>query len=908
MTLLPGTRLGPYEIGGAIGAGGMGEVFRARDTKLNRDVAIKVLPPAFAQHPERLARFEREARLLASLNHSNIAHVYGFESAALPDGSTAHFLAMEMIEGEDLAERLKRGAIPLDESLAIAKQIAEGLEEAHEKGIVHRDLKPANVKVTPDGKVKVLDFGLAKAMEGDPSSPAVNSQLSHSPTMSRHMTEAGMIMGTAAYMSPEQARGKAVDKRADIWSFGVVLFEMLTGTRLFAGETVSDVLVSVLTREPDWPSLPTATPGRVCQVLRRCLERDPKKRLRDIGEVPLAIDGANAGAPVFGLSGTAVSAPAPTRRVAPLVIATAAVTIIATLVLTRWLMSGAAVSGAIAHVSVALPDGDELGILDYRPLALSEDGTHIAYVGLREGKNRIYVRTMSEPTPNVLEGTEGAEGPFFSPDGQWLAFFAGARLKKITVGGASLQALADAPSARGGTWGSDGYIYFAPTANGGIWRVASGGGPAREVTRKDAATGENSHRWPHFAGTNTLLFGMRTGPGTDEGSVAVQTIGGSEHHILVKGGEAPRYAAKPGLLLYSHVGQLFAVPWRPPQEDLGQAVPVAMSERTKGTNESASNYAVSADGTLVYLAGGRTGNASRLVWIDRAGRIEAPPLPERYYASAKVSADGKRAIVEIKEGTIALWMYDFARNSLTPIGSSAFSSQAPVWTADGARVIYRATRKGLRNLYWRSVDGSGEEEPLTTKAEVIQTPSSVSPDGHWLVFNESGAQESGVGGIGMWVMRLDGDRTPRRLFPAPAGESNGQLSPDGKWIAYEAPVSSRREIYVAPFPGPGPVHQVSIDGGVEPLWSRDGRELFFQQGAALIGVRVTPNPSFSAGAPRVQNEVRFARTITQTTGWSITPDGSRFLRIQRVEPEQATTRIDLVQNWFEEVKAKVTAR
>jgi Tol biopolymer transport system component len=348
------------------------------------------------------------------------------------------------------------------------------------------------------------------------------------------------------------------------------------------------------------------------------------------------------------------------------------------------------------------------------------------------------------------------------------------------------------------------------------------------------------------------------------------------------------------------------VPWRPAQKDLGQAVPVAMPERTPASANSAGNYAVSTDGTLVYVAGGRTRNAARLVWIDRAGKIEAPPLPERNYASTRISADGKRAIVEIEEGTVALWMYDFARNILTPIGASAGSSQAPVWTADGARVIYRATRKGLRNIYWRAADGSGDEEPLTTKADVLQEPSSVSADGHWLVFDESGAQEAG--GSGIRVMRLDGDRTPRPLFPRPAAELNGQVSPDGKWIAYEAIVSSRREIYVAPFPGPGPRHQVSTGGGAEPLWSHDGRELFFQHGDRLMGVGVTLGTAFSASAPHVVHEGRFLQSHTGPTSFSITPDGSRFLRIQQVEPERAITRIDLVLNWFEELKAKVTSR
>ena len=909
MPLNPGTRLGAYEVSATIGAGGMGEVFRAKDTKLGRDVAIKVLPAAFAQDPERLARFEREARVLASLNHTNIAHIYGFESAALADGTTLHFLAMEMVEGEDLSARLRRGALPVDETIAIARQIAEGLEEAHEHGIVHRDLKPANIKLTPDGKVKILDFGLARAYESNGTSSAPD--VSHSPTMSRHMTEAGMIMGTAAYMSPEQARGKTVDKRADIWAFGVVLFEMLTGERLFAGETVSDTLASVLKDAPRFAALPASTPPRLRRLVERCLERDIRVRLRDIGEARVEIAKIEAGAPESG----AVSVPAgpsshgPERRVIPLLLATAAVAIIATLGVARYFLSAAVTTGAIAHVSLALPDGHELGTVHLRPFAISADGTNLVYVGLHEGTNQLYLRSLSEPSPRVLEGTVGGASPFFSPDGKWIGFFADRKLKKIAVGGAALQTLADAPYQRGGSWGSDGYIYFAPANSGGIWRVRESGGPAEEVTKKDTPKGEISHRWPHFvAGTNTLLFGMWTGPGDDEQNVAVQTIGESKHHVLVTRGGSPRYAAATGMLLYTHMGTLFAVPWRPPQTDLGQAVPVAMPEQTfdAGLNESAGTFDVSRDGALAYLSGGRARNSSRLVWIDRNGKATLPPLPERNYETAVISPEGRRAIVQIREGLISLWMFDLARNTLTPIGTGAGSSQAPVWTPDGSRVIYRATRRGLRGIYWRLVDGSSEEEALTTKPDVLPSPSTISPDGRFLVFTETGAQVEDDNGL--WVMQLDGDRTPRRLFPQADDEESPQLSPDGKWVAFEGPVSARKEIHVSPFPGPGPRHQISTSGGAEPLWSRDGRELFFQEGARLMVAAVTASGTFASEPPRLLYEGRFLGSVNSRTPWSITPDGSRFLRIQRVEAERAITRVDLVLNWFKELTAKAQGR
>ncbi len=900
MALSPGDRLGPYEIVAPLGAGGMGEVYRAKDTRLNRVVAVKAMHESFAQHPERVARFEREAQLLASLNHPNIAAIYGVEEA---QGST--FLVLEFVDGRSLADILKAGPMHVPEAIAVAKQIADALASAHERGIIHRDLKPANVMITADGEVKVLDFGLGKTLEGEGSLGGGSSAPpANSPTMTHAATMAGMILGTAGYMSPEQAKGRSADRRSDVWAFGCVLYEMLTGSKAFEGEDITDTLAAIVRGEPDWALLPAPIPPAVRVLIERCLIKDRAHRISDMSVVRfLMSDAAHTLSGASAAAKTAAPAAAP-RRLGPLVLGTAALAVIATLGLGRWLRAAdAAAIGGATHLSVMLPEGVELGATSLRPLALSRDGTLVAFVGLRDGKTQVYVRTLGESAPRALDGTEGGDGPFFSPDGQWIAFFAGSKLRKIAVGGAALQTLADAPFHRGGDWGGDGYIYFAPTNISGIWRVPEGGGAATEVTRKEPANGEISHRWPQLvAGTNTLVFAVWTGPGDDEHDVAMQTIGAAEHHVLVKGGDAPRYVAKLGMLLYGRLGELFRVQWRPSQTDLGRAVPVAASEHPSdgGGNEGPGNYLVSEAGTLAYLGGGRTRNATRLAWIDRAGALHLAALPERNYENAVVSPDGTRAIVQIREGTTTLWLYDFGRNTLTPIGNSAGSSQAPLWTRDGTRVIYRGTRQGSRNLYWRLVDGSGDEERLTTKPDVSQTPTCVSSDDHWLVFNESGAEERG--GTGIWVMRLDGDRAPRHLFHEPAGELDAQLSPDGKWVAYQAPVSSRQEIYVAPFPGPGPRRQVSTDGGNEPLWSRDGRELFFQGGAKLMGVAVTTGASFSASVPHLVHEGRFLKSVNGNTSWSLTPDGTRFLRIQQVEPERPVTHIELVLNWFSELR------
>ena len=898
-----GSRIGTYEITAKLGEGGMGEVYRATDSRLKREVAIKVLPAAFTEDKERLARFEREAQLLAQLNHTNIAQIYGLETS----GAT-HALVMELVPGPTLAERLESGPLSFTESLSFALQIAQALEEAHEKGIVHRDLKPQNVKASSEGKAKVLDFGLAKAM-GAGASSASAADLARSPTIMNsptltavHGTQLGVILGTAAYMAPEQARGATVDKRADIWAFGVVFYEMLSGKRLFEGETVSDTLAAVLRQEIDWRALPATTPTEIRRLLGRCLERNPKSRLRDIGDARLVLDEAMAGrADEPAPARAAEPSRAPTRW--PWLLAAVATGALAAFGLTRWLAPPAlAGSARTAHVSIALPPGYELGSSQLTPITISHDGSRIAFVGLKDGKNRIFVRALDEPEAKPLEGTEGGDGPFFSPDGQWIGFFADGKLRKVTVNGAAVETLADVTSHRGGDWADDGFLYFAPTNVGGIWRVPERGGAAAQYTRLEATAGEISHRWPHrVAGSDALLFSVWTGPGDDEHSIALQSEAAGAHRLLVTGGNAPQYVPRLGKLFYTRRGQLLSVDWRPSQADLGRAVPVAAREQPRDGvgNEGCGNFSVSDDGTLAYLFGGGTQNDQRLVWIDRSGVAAALPLPHRAYENVAVSPDGARAVVQIREGVTRLWIFDFSRGTLTPVGPATASSQAALWSADGARLIFRGTRKGTRNLYWMPADGSAAEERLTTKSGVIQTPTSVSSDGRILLYNEHGPGEPD--GSGIWWLALDGDRTPKRLFPHPEDGANGQLSPDGRWVAYEARVSSRKEIFVAPFSGAGERRLVSADGGIEPLWSRDGRELFFQSGNRLMSVTVSPGATFSATLPRVEHEGLFLRSITSNTSFGIVPDGKRFLRIQPVDQQPSILRIDLVLDWFSEV-------
>ncbi len=889
-----------YRVERELGAGGMATVYLAHDPRHGREVALKVLRPELAAVIG-AERFLAEIRTTATLQHPHILAL--FDSGRAGNGATgAEFVyyVMPFVEGESLRDRLGRERqLPVDEAVRIAREVADALEYAHQKGIIHRDIKPENI-LLHGGHALVADFGIALAA-------------SRSEGGSR-LTETGMSLGTPHYMSPEQAMGERdITGRSDVYALGCVLYEMLAGEPPFTGPTPQAIVARMMTEEPRRLTLQRKSiPPHVEAAVNAALEKLPADRFPSAAAFAAALEGASLArtVPMAGAAARATRA-APRARPAPMILlAAAGLVALLAFGFGRWLPGrGGATSARSAHASILLPDGYEVGATQLDPVAISRDGSRIAYVGQKDGKDRIFVRLLEAAEATPLDGTEGGSGPFFSPDGQWLGFFAGSKLRKITVSGAGLQTLADAPFHRGGDWGDDGFIYFAPTNVGGIWRVPEGGGAATEVTRLDPSTGEISHRWPRrIPGTQSLLFAAWTGPGDDEHHVAAQALGAPGHALLVRGGDAPRYAGGSGLLLYTRRGQLFTAPWRPSAPDLGKAVPVAVAERPNDGlgNEGCGNYAVSDDGTLAYLSAEGTYNAHRLVWISRGGVITPLPLPERAYENVAISPDGGRAVLQVREGTTRLWIYDFARATLTPLGTGPGSSQAPLWTPDGTRVIYRGTRQGSRNLYWIPVDGSGDEERLTTKPGVIQTPTSVSADGRTLLFDEVGPAEP-EGGM-TWVVRLDGDRTPRRLFPSAQSVHDGQLSPDGRWVAYEGTVASRREVFVAPFSGAGERRLVSTDGGTEPLWSRDGRELFFQNGSRLLGVTVTPGASFAASPPRIVHEGRFFRTITGNTSYGLTRDGARFLRIQPVGQQPAITHVELVLNWFQALKRRDGSR
>jgi serine/threonine-protein kinase len=908
-----GTRVWTYDFVSLLGAGGMGEVYRAHDTRLKRDVAIKVLPAALANDPCRVSRFQQEARTLAALNHPYIGAIYGLEET-----SNGFALVLELVEGPTLADRLANGRrIPVQEALLIARQIAEALEAAHNKGIIHRDLKPANIKVTPAGTVKVLDFGLAKALAGD------------SPTDLLHVSagsEDGLIVGTPGYMSPEQARGQPVTKQTDVWAFGCVLYELLAGKQAFHKETITDTIVAVLEQEPDWQALAPTTPTAVQALLRRCLQKDRDRRFRDIGDARIEIEDALAEtkASTHDFPETKATANVSKRgsgvRQKWLIWAGLACVILAGLVILASLnLKPSIMPPAVSRFTITLPAGQHFGDLQLPLLAISPDGTRLAYVASNGNSlPQIYIRDMDSLEAKALPGTEGAYEPFFSSDGQWIGFFAQGKLRKVSITGSLSESLCDASFGMGGSWGPDDTIYFAPNNVSGLWRVsASGGGEPQEVTRLDRSKGEISHRFPQILpGGKAVLFTIWTGPGWAEQHLAVHVLTTGEQRVVVNAGRTGHYVST-GHLVYDQDGILVAVPF-----DLtrlkSSGTPMPLGEAVK-TDAEGAHYSLSSSGSLIYFPDNPRRLENRLVWVDRNGGVEQLPAPPRPYLNPQLSPDGLRVAVQILGATLGIWVYDLSRATLTRLTTPDSSSQVSLWAPDGKHIAYRGTRAGFRNVYWIRTDGEGTEERLTS-GEYVQTPSSWSFDGKWLAFTEAGTPATGRD---IWVLPMDGApnagpeaRKPRVFLRTPANEGNGVFSRDGHLLAYESNESGQFEVYVRPFPGPGGKMQISTQGGIEPVWSRNGRELFYRSGDTMMAVEISSRrnsngafPSgFSVGSARVLFEGHYQYSNWVTSGYDVSPDGQRFLMVQPSGPEQNPKQIQLVLNWFTELQQRVPVK
>tara|TARA_B100000686_G_C16784746_1_gene974451 strand:- start:369 stop:3041 length:2673 start_codon:yes stop_codon:yes gene_type:complete len=888
MALQTGTKLGIYEVTGKLGEGGMGEVYRAHDTTLERDVALKVLSDAFVADPDRLARFEREAKVLASLNHPNIGVIHGLESSS---DTTA--LVLELIEGPTLADRIADGPMATEEAVSIATQIAEALDAAHEQGIVHRDLKPANVKVRPDGTVKVLDFGLAKAVTSDSSGG------SDAATMSiTGASQAGMVVGTAAYMAPEQARGKTVDKRADIWAFGVVLFEMVTGGRLFEGEDVTDTIAAVVREEPDWNRLPADLPARLVQVLRGCLRKAPAQRVRDIGDVRLAIE---------GLFETTVRAPVeqvtvPTTKpwLEPVPLGLGALGLLLLGGIAAWLVTPAqeAPEEAVVRFAVPLEDGSTFTRFGRHSAVITADGSQIIYVA----DSQLFIRRLNQLQANGIPGTQDDPmEPFVSPDGEWVGFFAGGQLKKVALSGGAPVSLCDATPPYGVSWGEDDMVLFGQGGEG-IWQVPGTSGiPEQLISVED---GDLAHGPQMLPGGEWVLFTLASGASWNDADIVMQSIETGERITLVQGGRDARYVDT-GHLVYGLNGVVFAIAFDlDGRQVLGGPVPLVEGVR-ESTFSGASQFAIARNGTLVYVPG--TGISSEggmaFSWVSLSGDDTAITAPNRAYSNPRLSPDGTRLVTHIVgEGNIDVWVWRNDDGPLTRLTFDDADDNYPLFTPDNSRIVF-ASGRDPAGLYWKASDGTGEVELLSENPEGPR-PFAWSADGQLIFVQRPGD---------IAVMNIDGEPTIEPLFATEFIEDVPAISPDGKWIAYQSDESGQPEIYVQPFPDiNNGKWQVSTNTGFDPMWSRDGSQLYYNAIPGVLMVsEVTTEPTFNPGTPSEAFPTTAYTMLGPGRNYDLAPDNERFLmrRLAEGTPSggnSSFTGMIVIENWFNELTDRVT--
>jgi Tol biopolymer transport system component/predicted Ser/Thr protein kinase len=869
----PSSQIAHFRITSKLGEGGMGAVYRATDTKLNRDVAIKILPDVFSADPDRLSRFTREAQVLASLNHPNIAAIYGVEERAL---------VMELIEGPTLAERIKQGALPVEEALEIARQIGDALEAAHEKGVVHRDLKPANIKLTPDGRVKVLDFGLAKAMGGE----RMTADPANSPTMTISATRAGVIMGTAGYMAPEQAKGKPVDKRVDIWAFGVVLHEMLTGRRLFEGETATETIAAVLTREANLETVPP----RLRKLLRGCLEKDPKGRLRDIGDAWLLLGESDAQAPVTA------------QRRSPLWMA-AALALIAAIGLAGWWRATRAPDLPLMRLNLDLgPDaitGADAGF------AISPDGRRVVFPIRRpDGRTQLATRAIDGLEPSLISGTEGGHAPFFSPDGRSIGFFAQGHLQKISMlGGAAVMLANTSAFDTGGSWDENGNIVASLSHTTALSMVPGAGGDARPLTK--LGPGEQTHRWPQIlpGGKAVLFTASPSISGMENANILAADLKTGESKLVVRGGYYGRYLPG-GYLLYIHDGVLLAAHFDISRLQVsGTAIPLVedvAANTLDGDGRFAVTDAPAGAGTLVYLAGKPAGKVWQVRLLDSTQSQPLIAAAGAYY-NPMFSPDGKRLALEVETQGIDIFVYEIARGAMTRLTSNGHSER-PVWTPDGSRIAY--TDKG--GMWWVRSDGAAEPE-LLAQSTIPMVPWSFSPDGRRLAYFQVSPETSydlGILPIDLSDANHPKAGTPQPFLRTPKAEACPVFSPDGQWIAYSSNESGRNEIYVRPASGEPRKWQISDGGGMHSFWSADRHELFYESPDGLIRIvdYVVKNGVLEAGKPRVWSSRPLQNVFKSNL--ALAPDGKHFAAFEPVE-SKSVPHIGFLLNIVDELKRRL---
>ncbi len=887
MTLSSGTRLGPYELVAPVGAGGMGEVYRAKDTRLDRTVAVKVLPEHLSSSAESRQRFEREAKTISQLSHPHICALYDVGR----EGET-EYLVMEYLEGETLSDRLLKGALPFEQVLRYGIEIADALDKAHRQGIAHRDLKPGNVMMTKSG-VKLLDFGLAKAVA--PSGRGSGAALTALPTQAgSNLTQEGTILGTFQYMAPEQLEGKEADARTDIFAFGAVLYEMATGQKAFSGKSQASLISSIMGSEPAPVSaIAPMTPPAFDRVVRTCLAKDTDDRWQTAHDVMLELRWVSEG-------GSAAGLPAPVllkRKTRERIVWGAgglalgvAIAALAAVALSR---SRPAPRARDVRFAMILPPQQALPMLASRMLALSPDGSRIVYAGGRGDSRKLYVRPLDRLSGVPIPGTDGARSPFFSPDGQWIGFQTDEKLSKVPIGGGEPVVLARSNGALGAAWGAGGTIVYAPSFTSGLFKVSSKGGDAVRLTKVDPATKERAQIWPHFLPDGrTVLFTIWTGGSWSDARIAALDVATGKYRVVLEGGSDAHYSPT-GHLLYMRGGSLLAVPFDAKKAEVtGSPINVVEGVASSVANGEG-NYALSEDGTLAYVPGGVQAPRRELVWVDSRGSVQPIPAALKPYAEPKLSPDGLRVAVTIQTSTFDIWIYDLDRGTLSRL-SFGEDDSGPVWTLDGARVVYSSSRAGQPNLFWRAADGSSPEERLTTSQQ-NQWPGAFTPDGRNLVFGQLDRETK----LDLWILPLEGDRRPKPLLRGPFNEKEPSLSPDGRWLAYVSNESGQDEVYVQAFPGPGGRVQISPDGGREPGWARDGRTLVYRKAEKFWSVAVRTAPSFTASKPALLFEGRFE------DDYDIAPDGRRFLMVRQKEEETSGRQINVFLGWLDELKRRV---
>jgi eukaryotic-like serine/threonine-protein kinase len=894
-----GTSLSHFRITAKLGEGGMGEVYRAEDTRLGREVAVKVLPQAFVADAERLARFEREARVLASLSHSNIAAIH---EVGEQDGT--HFLVMELAAGDTLADRIAAGPLPLEKALGIALQIAEALAAAHERGVVHRDLKPANVIVGSGGAVKILDFGLAKAFA--PEAAAGGPPLNESPTLTAQMTQAGTLLGTAAYMSPEQARGDEVDKRADIWAFGCVLLEMLSGERAFQGRTATDTIASVLAREPRWESLPTRTPPAVERILRRCLEKEVGRRLHDIADARIELEEVLAGGTRF--QGRVEKDPRETLRGRGWTAAAVIASLVA-LALGGVAWRSARVESPVVQALVLPPGTGSFSLEPARPgpVAVSPDGRRLVFAAnAGDGIDQLWVRGIDQLTARPLAGTRDGAYPFWSPDSRFIAFFIEGRLKKVAADGGPALIIAEASNGKGGTWNHDGVILFAPSHNGPIVRVSAAGGTATPVTEVDREAGENSHRHPRFLPDGErFLFVARRGDSAGHALMLGSLSGGEPREVMRSASQAE---VAGGYLWFVREDTLMAAPFDPERlTERPQAL--AVVEDVSSAPEAAIGYfSVSGSGVLAYHLGGAPVSSSTLSWHDRQGGLLSQVGSPEPQTGLELAPDGTRAVVQVidSSGNGDLWIYDLERQVKGRFTFDSADDGFPVWSPSGDLILFASRRSGESLMWVKPVDGGGTAEllrpgDLASWGPGITAiwPEDWSPDGRYVVY--TAVDELSVGNL--WALDLTGNGEPIPIQHSPFFEAQAAVSPDGRWLAYGSFDTGRYEVYVTAFPHARGKWQVSSSGGGWPRWSPQGDELFFLAlDGTLRSVEVTARgDTVTIGESRALFQTHIRGGFKP--GYGVGPDGERFLINARGE-QAAAPPLALMVGWPEVLRRR----